>query len=343
MLLKAFAGRRSNPPSALLRNLAWMRYLLNELHRVERWAWGDEAPPTAWTNQRALDAQRLGEVFRASPRRVVPDDLSQRRASLLDRVFAGVLGGTSGGGRYFGDRLYRGKTQPNETHLAWFDDLVPGSRAAFDREPPGMDRWFYDALDFQSPRFGEVFLNRAGDPQFRQSEWTDEGKLAPGDSGQRFPDADVPMLSAAVLRLRDERWQLSDADDESLAKLARGAAFEALRPDLAYDTGSSMSEAACELAAAAASGSDPEHCSTVSELREAPLGVRWAALSNTIGAHRLAAMVYGSTETTRWCFRAARGAIQADIDRLQPMLFCTVAGRTGPLDAALNAVDALRA
>ncbi|WP_313913056.1 hypothetical protein [Tahibacter sp.] len=66
-------------------------------------------------------------------------------------------------------------------------------------------------------------------------------------------------------------------------------------------------------------------------------------MSNAIGAHRLAAMGRGNTESTRWRFLAARRAIQADFAKLQRELFCTVAGRISPLDAALNAADALQA
>lgn len=337
---KASRGRQPNPPSAVLRNLAWMRFLLDRLPDVASWATGSTPPPASWHRRCAQDARHLTAVFQNSPHLLAQSKAGDRPVSLLDRVFSEVLGGSGGGGRYFGDRLYRGRMRPSPSHLARFEEMVPGSRAAFEHEPPGMDRWFYDALDVQSPWFGRFFLLRAQDPQFRDPEWTEAGLLVASGPDDGRGDAGVPVLSEAVRARRDDRWDGFDGD-EVLRDQIRGSPFHAIRPDLAYAEDSVVDEAFSSLEAAAAAGEDPKRCAELSPLWNAPLAMRWAALSNAVAVHRVATMVRGNTPITRWCLQAAREALQADIEAAESEKFCRVAGRVGPVSAVLDAIASL--
>jgi hypothetical protein len=168
-------GRPKNPLSTHLRNLAWIRHLLARLPQIRDWALVGThrgmIAPDAWRGARREDAAVLRRVLSSenAPR---IGRLSDRSPSLLDDVFDELLhGAKSRSGYWFNDKLVSGQRRPDEQRLKRFEDLIPGSAAAFHREPQGMDPWFYGALDYTSVWYGRMHVWRIIDPAFHDPAW----------------------------------------------------------------------------------------------------------------------------------------------------------------------------
>jgi hypothetical protein len=339
--LPARPGRPANDSSTHLKSLAWMRFLLDRLDDVEEWATqakvvasgaADAACPPAWLAHRRADAAHLQSLFSGGQRPEVPKALVKRTPSLLDAVFGPILGGASGGaGRYFSDRVLRGIQRPDEVRLAWMDELVPGSRRAFHTVPSGMDAWFYDALDFQSPWYARLFLWRSEDPHFQQVEW--EALLDDGsDVGT------MPTIAATVRERMYGCWDLTDNDALRFTTEIERAATYAVYPSLLFAPADEFEAARQDVRAAVAESSMATRDRIGVAVSALPAMRRWAALSTAIAAHRLASMIGVHSKLTRWWLSGTVQGLRPDIEAAQKAHYCAMVKGAGALDGVLAAL-----
>lgn len=354
------SGRPTSPPSNRLRNLAWLRFLLRALDDVKAWASAQEIAsgnarrvglteptggarkpmPQAWTTHRRSDALVLTRVFASLPDLEIASDPLQRRPALLDAVFGPLFSGAEDStGRYFSDRLVRGVVSPDASRLERLDDLVPGSRRAFEVEPEGVDPWFYDALDFSNPWFAKLYLWRACDPDLQDPQWT---RWLVG------PDATdgMPRLNQDARAEMNAPFEFNEGEAGRLSEMAFSAMAFTAEPDLVHAPSGEVEEVKAELLAAAAApwGTVP-HPIARGVARMAVVD-KWAALSNAVAGVRLCRMVGGDAELAAWWLHGVREGMRGDLDRVQRADFCPAQYKPGlrfALDEALDAVAALPA
>jgi hypothetical protein len=342
-------GRPPKSASAHLRNLSWLRFLLRSLDDVERWAldWrksggkaagtsslslpaGDAVGiPTTW-HARHLDAETLGGFFSASGRAPLPSDLA-RSPALLDDVFGALFAGPeSGGGRYFADRVVRGLVSPDATRLQRLDDLVPGSRKAFEQEPGEIDRWFYDAFDFTNPWFAKLYLWRAADPYIEDPGWD---LLVTATS----PWPEMPTLRGDVREQLHAPYALTDRDRASFESLIENAVAITVQPSLAKSPAHELYEARARLpdAGAASSSSTATHPVAVAVARMENAD-RWVALSNAVAGCRLARLIDLPPALTAWWLRGVCAGMADDIREAQQRLYCSMPRSKPTLEAVLQ-------
>lgn len=349
------SGRPSNEPSSRLRNLAWMRFLLRSLDDVERWAleWcgrsslGHDAPggiepesnsppapvPRGW-HDRSADADVLAGYFARPFRPPLPGDPLARTPTLLDHVLGPLFGGVDGsGGRYFSDRVLRGLIRPDASRLQRLDDLVPGSRRAFEAEPSGMDvGWFYDALDFTNPWFARLYLWRAQDPDFEDAGW--DGMLDPATATM------APRVAPALREQRHAAYTVSAHDAEAFEGLIGQAASFTLQPSLLVSPVGELDAVLDRMYAAAATTDSTEKAS---EMAAAVVGMaperQWASLSNAVAAFRLARLLDLNPAVPAWWLRGVQQGMAALLGATDRELYCPFAGGRPTLGTVLAAID----
>lgn len=329
-------GRPTSRPSNRLRNLAWLRFLLRALDDVKAWASapefasgsgrrtgvtgppGEAAKPTplAWTTHRRSDALALAQVFANLPDLEIASDPLQRRPALLDAVFGPLFSGAEeSAGRYFSDRLVRGVVSPDASRLERLDDLVPGSRRAFEVEPEGVDPWFYDALDFTNPWFAKLYLWRACDPDLQDPQWT---RWLVG------PDATdgMPRLNESTRVEMNAPFDFSEGEAARLGEMVLSAMAFTAEPDLIHaPSGEAESVKAELLAAGAAPWGTALHPIARSVARMNELD-QWAALSNAVAGVRLCRMVGGDAELAAWWLHGVREGMRVELGCVQRLHFC---------------------
>lgn len=322
-------GRPVNGPSIALRSAAWLRHLLERLDDVKRWAlWslGDAAqgnapstpPPPAWTSRRFQDGNTLRELFGGPHAPAIPTKESERSPLLLDAIFGPLLSGTSGGsGRYFSDRVRRAVVRPDDARIAWLDELVPGSAAAFYQPPSGIDAWFYDALDFSSPWFAHLCLWRSGDPGLHDPGWEDLTAPEPDVHGRT-------ILSLDVLSRRNQEFDVYEEGLDVLASGIEAAMIYAMRPELIGIANDEFDETRQWLLDAAASSSKSAVTQRVEAAvtRQAP-STRWLSLTHALMAHRLANRIHWHSQLTAWWLDGTLQAMENNIDDAQSRSFCS--------------------
>jgi hypothetical protein len=323
-------GAPDNPPSTHLRTLAWIRFLLDRMPDVEAWAQGKRSPPDGW-RQRKMDADILRRTFRhkLSPRVSVRP--SGRPVSLLDEVFGPIFSGRDGrSGLWFGDKVVRGLTRPSDERLAWLDDLVPGSLKAFYEPPAPLDPWFYDALDFESPWFGRLFLWRAMDPAYFHSEWDD--LLQPtAEEGQSR------RLMGHVREKMHARWDVTDTERVKFEAEMETALTHVAYPSEAMSSGfADALESLHAARAASRSGKYIKH-PVVKQTRMYPFPQKMTGLTDAIAAYRLADLVgLEDRRIVSWWLRGALDAVAGRMKKEQLRWFYPMPNRTLPLEGALR-------
>lgn len=353
-------GRPTSRPSNRLRNLAWLRFLLRALDDVKAWvsapelAWGNgrraaltkptEEPrkpmPQAWTTHRRSDALALARVFANLPDLEIASDPLQRRPALLDAVFGPLFSGAEdSAGRYFSDRLVRGVVSPDASRLERLDELVPGSRRAFEVEPEGLDPWFYDALDFSNPWFAKLYLWRACDPDLQDPQWT-RWLVRPDAAGG------MPRLNESTRAEMDASFEFSEDDAARLGEMVLGAMAFTAEPDLIHAPSGEVEEVKAELLAAAAAPLETVPHPIARGVSRMPEVDKWAALSNAVAGVRLCGMVGGDRGLAAWWLHGVRAGMRDEIERAQRTHFCPAQHKGGirfALDGALNFIDELSA
>lgn len=353
-------GRPSSRPSNRLRNLAWLRFLLCGLDDVRAWAGAsecasgngrpsgvDKSPgetgkpiPPAWATHRRSDAVALDQVFANLPDLEIASDPLQRRPALLDAVFGPLFCGTEDStGRYFGDRVARGLVSPDASRLERLDDLVPGSRCAFEVEPEGMDPWFYDALDFSNPWFAKLYLWRACDPDLQDPQWA-QWLVAPGAADG------TPRLNAVARAEMNAAYDFSEDDADRFGGMVLSAMAFTTEPDLIHAPSGDVERVKAEVLAAAAAplGTVPHSIArSVARMNELD---KWAALSNAVAGVRLCGLVGGDHELAAWWLHGVREGMRDEVGRAQRVQFCPAQYKGGlrfALDDVLDAVAVLSA
>ena len=347
-------GRPRNEASSHLRNLAWLRYLLDALDDVENWAneWRrigkrqgarsdrsgtDRAAsgkastpiPATW-RARPADADLLAIYFANPEHPPIPADPVARRPTTLDHILGPLFAGTEGGsGRYFSDRIVRGVIRPDAARLQRIDDLVPGSRRAFESEPAGMDPWFYDALDFTNPWYAKLYLWRAQDGRLEDPGW--DSLISPPANG-----SEMPSLAPEVREQRHARHTLTDRDVNAFEALINSAMAFTACPSLAASPAGAVDEAIDRLHAAVAAASASDYSR---EIAEAVVGLdspgRWAALSNGLAACRVARMLDIDLNLTTWGLRGMHHAMGGDVRALQEARYLPMPGGPGAIDSVI--------
>ncbi|WP_395680458.1 hypothetical protein [Dokdonella sp.] len=332
-----------------------MRGLLRSLDDVERWAleWagrsppGHDAPPAnelqvgpslapvprGW-HDRSADADVLAAYFARPLRPPLPEDPLARTPTLLDQVFGPLFGGADGsGGRYFSDRVQRGLIRPDATRLQRLDDLVPGSRRAFEAELSGMDvGWFYDALDFTNPWFARLYLWRAQDPDFEDAGW--DGLLAPSTVTTAL------TVAPALHEQRHAAYTVSAHDAEAFEGLIGQAAAFTVQPSLLVSPVGELDAVLYRVhAAAAAAGSPGKALEMVAVVSEMAPERQWAILSNAVAACRLARLLDLDTTVPTWWLRSVRQGMAARLDAADREWYCPLSGRRPALITVLTALD----
>ena len=300
------AGRPKNPPSTQLRNLAWIRYLLESLPKIQTWALGGPNAPIAWHGARRADAAVLQRVFSREEPPHVHKVLQNRSPSLLDEVFDEMLHGrNSRSGLWFADKIVRGLRRPDEGRLKRIDDLVPGSAAAFHAEPASMDRWFYGALDFTSVWYGRMHLWRVIDPTFQDPAWQDV-----------LSDDEEPGAFPIRLRRRMHRkTAVSEEDNVAFRHDILFALGHLLFPEQ-VDAPDGLEDMERQVAAARAASSVPRaphpiarHVRAMRERRQ------WCALSDAIAVLRLERMLFTEDPVGPWWVRGVAEGMAYTIAR----------------------------
>lgn len=321
-------GAPTSPDSSDLRTRAWLRHLLDRLDDVRNWAVGKTPAPTAWQTSRKADAVLIRQTFQSGYAPNIPKRLTARSASLLDDIFGPVFAGRrGGGGKWFIDKLAGGHARPDEQRLQWIDDLVPGSLAAFYQLPAPFDPWFYDALDFQSPWFGRLYLFRAIDPGLNYPEW-DEWLVAT-DDGSRLPDA---------TRLpHKDRWSVSDEErarfESEMASAMVHSAFP-LDVDWLEDSGNALEQLH---AARAATRSGKAMHPITKVLRKLPDAHAFMALTNAIAAYRLAGLIHLEDRClVAWWLRGALEAMHGRIRKFERRWFYPLPRKAAPFEGTLR-------
>jgi len=326
-------GAPENPPSTHLRTLAWLRFLLDRLDDVQAWATGSKPNhPEAWNTNRKSDANLLRKLFRLKGKAPkISARTLLRPASLLDTIFGPLLDGQGGGGKWFSDKLSRGIARPSDQHLAWIDDLVPGSLKAFYEPPEPFDPWFYDALDFQSPWFGRIFLWRAMDPDHFDPNWKELLATTP-EAGRS------PKVNARVRSKRDVRWSLTDSERDRFAGEIELAVVHTGFPDEANEPGG-LQRAVEQMHAARAarrSGKAVAHPVT-KRLHTLSDAQAFIALTNAIATYRLANIVdLDDRGLAAWCLRGTLDAMRGRIVKVQRRVFYPLPRNVAPLEGSLR-------
>lgn len=327
-------------PSNRLRNLAWIRHLLSSLDDVRNWLSveggerGDrksgseqrERPsvPPGWVD-RPADAALLKHAFSTTGMNLHPDAL-RRSALLLDELLAPVFAGPEGaGGRYFSDRILRGLASPDACRLRWLDDLVPGSVLAFEREPAGVDRWFYDALDFTSPWFAKVFLWRAMDPSMEDPGW-DELVLA-GDAG-----SDQPEFTATVRDQRFADYTVSTSEVDAFESLIEHAAAVATYPSLVSAPAEELTACIDRIGAEASEGAERISADLFEAIGRLSTARQWIALSNAVAARRVSSMLGTADEITAWWLDAVHKGLTSSFRALEEQSYARLRKGRSPVD-----------
>lgn len=351
-------GRPPGRPSNRLRNLAWLRFLLRDLDDVREWGGTSEfAPangaragttervdvarkpmPQAWTTHRRSDALVLAQVFALLPDLEIASDPLKRRPALLDAVLGPLFSGAEDStGRYFSDRLVRGVVSPDASRLERLDDLVPGSRRAFEVEPEGVDPWFYDALDFSNPWFAKLYLWRACDLDLQDPQWT--RWLVGTDSADG-----MPRLNEGTRAEMSAPFEFNEGEAGRLGEMVLSAMAFTAEPYLVHAPSGEVDEVKAELLAAAASPWETVPHPIARGVSSMPELDKWAALSNAVAGVRLCRMVGGDAELAAWWLHGVREGMRGEVDGAQRVLFCPAQFKPGlrfALDEALDAVAAL--
>ncbi len=304
-------GRPAQLSSTRLRNLAWLRALLDRLDVMRHWGGagdGDDppnegdAPPVAWPpsppgwQRRPADAALLRQAFVANGDRL-PADPRARPTSLLDDILGPLFAGVDGaGGRYFSDRIARAEASPDAGRLQRLDDLVLGSRAAFEGDPPGVDPWFYDALDFSNAWFAKVYLWRAMDPLLEDPGW-DELLTAGG------------RVAMPVANLRFAPFTLSATDLHSFESLVEHAAALTAYPHVASAPVEEHHAAVASVAEAAVGASGVATRALAEAVSSLVAERQWVALSNGLAARRLSQMLAVADAVTAWWLRTVHTSL----------------------------------
>lgn len=318
-------GRPARAASNALRNLAWLRYLLSSLDDVCAWAGANtETPgvhgsplapsavhpplPEAWRARPADAAELTRRCAAIAPR--LPSAPLDRSCSLLDEVFGTLFGGVEGaGGRYFSDRLLRGIASPDASRLHRLDELVPGSRHAFEHEPPGVDPWFYNALDFGNPWFGKLFVWRAADPSLEDPGWDD------------LVDQRTLAFNEAVLAQQSADYTLTEGDVVAFERLIEHAAATAAFPFLAYAPLQALEQGIADVLTAAAAGS-PRGNAVRDVMSVMPVPVQWRRLTDALAARRLSMMIDAAGKLTRWWLRSTLGGLTSEFWLASDFCYC---------------------
>jgi hypothetical protein len=323
-------GKPPNPPSTHLRNLAWLRFLLDRTRLIRAWALGRRKAPPAWHSRRAVDAAKVRQLFLHGPAPTIPRRRLERPVALLDAIFDDVLHGKRGrSGLWFGDKVVRGVARPDARRLKWLDDLVPGSAEAFEREPKGLDPWFYGALDFQSPWYARIHLWRTMDQARQDPGW--EALASETDAMEGVP--------AAVWARRHHRWTMRASDVRALRAEIALALAHIVYPD-EINNPDGMREAEREVRAArAASERDPRAVHPVARrVRGYSEHLQWTALSDALAALRLERLLGIEDGLAVWWVQGVMGGAHATIERQQHRWFCSLPHQVPPLEGYITAL-----
>lgn len=342
--ISAKSGRPARAPSYRLRNLAWIRRLLDSLDQVRHWSGAvdgrRDAPaktteqpsitpvPASWTT-RPSDAALLKQCFSAmSP---IPEEELERAPSLLDELFGPLFGGAEGAsGRYFSDRIARGLASPDATRLRRLDDLVPGSRRAFENEPADVDPWFYDALDFTSPWFAKVFLWRTMDPSLEDPGWDE--LLMPGSGLGRAEFTDA---------VRDHQfadYTVSAADVRTFEAMIEHAAALATYPDLASAPVEEIDDAIARLLAEVPVGGGRVAVDLSKGVGRLPPERQWLTLSNAIAARRVSSMLGVAHDLTVWWLNGVHRSLTVAFRELEEKSYARLPKGRSPVDDVVERV-----
>jgi len=330
-------GRPARLPSHRMRNLAWLRHLLRSLDDVAHWAGASVPPvpipegaspppppppkPAGWA-ARPADAALIGRSF-AARAKALPED-GRRGPTLLDEVLGPLFSGAEGeGGRYFSDAVLRGQMSPDPARIQRLDELIPGSRAAFEQLPPGVDAWFYDALDFSNPWVAKLFLWRAMDPALADPGWDE--LLAEGGT---FADP--------VRDLRFAPYTVSGADVSAFDAIIDHAAALTAYPGIAYAPVEEHHAAIASVIDAAAGANEEATLALTQEMERLDTGRQWAALSNAIAARRLSGMLDAGRDTTAWWLRAVRQSLSPALREIEEARYGRFRTALSPLDGLVE-------
>ena len=304
-------GRSALGSSTRLRTLAWLRYLLDHLDQVRDHALGETPAPPGW-KRRAPDAEALQAFFRSKAAPAIHKEAPKRALSLLDKVFGVVRPSL---GRWFSDKARRGLTHPDEQQLKWLDDLVPGSKRVYEHGPKGMDAGFYDALDFESPWFGRLYLWRVMDPAHQDDAW--EGLLKDGHTMQ--PGDDRIMATGfphGAWRRRFELWKVRPAERRRLRDETALAMAHVAYPDDVDENPGFDSPRRILRAARAACERDPMAPNPIRDRVQAWNEKRqWAALTDALAAHRLDQIAVIGDGMAGWWVRSVVEGMAATLEK----------------------------
>lgn len=328
------------PPKGLgsrLSTKAWVRFLLDQLPEVERWATKGGAP-SSWSEQIKTEAIKDGDEIRKplnvgvgmrqlfglkakAPKFHV--DRLQRSPRTLDTLFS-VL--ATGGRNSFEKHYAYGTSKPSDELFGLAELLIPGSLRAYSHPPAPLDPWFYAALNFENPWTGWFFQVRRIQLEFT-TEFIPTG-LSPG---HMLSDVDDEIESVARRLFSDDlrtRWQMGAAADSELRRfesnLAEAAAC-ALFPDEAPYSDEGLRDAIeslNRLCDAAAHGA----VSVIPKLSMPPDSVAaWSNLTDAIAAHRMTQIVELRPESRGYAEVWLRSALQnvaPALDRVDRHCFC---------------------
>lgn len=324
-------GAPKKPASDRLRTLAWLRFLLDELNKVKDWAGRETTTPKAWRTNRIRDADAIRRTFRYAPPDI-PQRASERRVLLLDKVFGSLFADKfSDNNRWFSNKLVSGKSHPGTQRLQRLDDLVPGSRMAFYDLPAPLDPWFYNALDFQSPWFGRLFLYRAMDPHQLEPDW--EALLQSTPKSARWPHVENDVRCE-----RDIKWSVPATKRRRFADEIETALVHVAFPDEANSAGGFHDglEQVRAIRAAHASGKQVAHPVTA-WLGKLPDAQAFVALTDAIAAYRLAGLVgLEDRGLAAWWLAGAIDALRGRIAKYERVWFYPMTNDAAPLEGMLR-------
>jgi|GEM_PF-5651686 len=325
---RTLEGRPPLAPSTTLRTLAWLRYLLDNVSSIPRWAAGDEAPPT-W-KRRTGDVEALRGVLQSDNVLTISDDPLKRPVSLLDKLFSGFHG-ESWSRRWFSNRVLPGRTHPDRQQLKRIDDLMPGSMSAFDDLPAGLDAGFYDAIDFTSPWYGRLHLWRVIDPTHQDAAW--DRLLEDGHDALPGDEAVVPAgFPRGAWRRRNERWKIRPAERRRLRDEIALAMIHLAYPEDLDDDPAFVSPRRIMHAARAACTRDPEAPNPIRDrIRNWGEARQWTALTDALAALRLDRIAVIDDRLAAWWVRSVAEGMAATIERRERVWFCPLPRNASPL------------
>jgi hypothetical protein len=208
------------------------------------------------------------------------------------------------------------------------DDLLPGSRAAFDLVPSGVDLWFYDALDFTCPWFGKVFLWRAMDPLLEDPGWDDVASREAGEG------AWVPEVS----NLRFAPHALSTADVYAFESLIEHAAALAAYPSVIHAPLVEQQAAIASVVDAATGGDDAATVAMVREVDRCGVARRWVSLSDALAARRLSHMLGVSGDITAWWLRTVHTNLGVEFRAREARCYLLPKRGASPVNTVVHAL-----